>query len=215
VSPELQSLTATPHRHFWLKAGAATISALAGYLLVIRPWQLRWGATDAEVSRPMPGDEIVKHPSFKATRAITVNAPPQAIYPWIVQIGLGRAGWYSYDWIDNLGRPSATRILSELQHVAVGDLIPISPDGKQGFYVREFERNRWMLWSNELATWCWGLYPIDHRRTRLITRVHVRYDWRSPSIIFNLMLDAGDIVMMRKCMLGIKQRAEALLLMND
>lgn len=198
----------SPMFRAWLGLGAG----LAAYLLVIRPWQLRWGATGEEVARPMPGDDIVNHPTFNATRAVAVNAPPAAIWPWIVQIGIKRAGWYSYDWIDNLGRPSATRIIPELQQVQVGDLVPISPDGNFGFWVKDFEPNRWMLWWDKQgdATWLWGLYPIDGARTRLITRVRIRYNWLSPLILFNLLLDVGDIVMMRKCMLGIKERAEAL-----
>jgi hypothetical protein len=84
------------------------------YLQLLRPWQLRWGATDDELRRAMPGDELVTRPSFNATRAVTVQAQPSVIWPWIVQIGFGRAGWYSYDLLDNLGRPSARRIIAEL-----------------------------------------------------------------------------------------------------
>jgi hypothetical protein len=98
---------------------------LGVYLRVIRPWQLRWGATDDEVRRVMPGDEIVARPTFNGTRAVTVAAPPSLIWPWIVQIGFSRAGWYSYDLLDNVGRPSATRIIPELQHLQPGDVVPI------------------------------------------------------------------------------------------
>lgn len=187
-------------------------AALSAYLLLIRPWQLRWGATDDEVARPMPGDDIVERPTFNATRAVTVDAAPEAIWPWLVQIGIKRAGWYSYDWIDNLGRPSAERIIPELQRLEVGDLIPLSPDGRQGFWVKDLEPNRWMLWWDKKGsvTWLWALSPLDDRRTRLITRVRMHYNWLSPSILFALVLDVGDIVMMRKCLLGIKRRAEAL-----
>ena len=199
----------------WARAlGVASAGALglAAYLLWLRPWQLRWGATDEEVMRSMPGDDLVEGPHFNATRAVTVHARPERIWPWIVQIGLNRAGWYSYDWLDNLGRPSAWRILPELQSVQVGDLIPIFAE--MGFYVKAFEPERWMLWEGTArkddVSWCWGLYPLDEKRTRLVTRVRMRYDWLSPSLIFNLILDVGDIVMMRRCMLGIKERAERL-----
>ena len=153
----------------------------------------------------------MKRPTFNATRAVTVWARPEAIWSWIVQIGLKRAGWYSYDWIDNLGKPSATRIIPEFQRLEVGDLIPVSPDGKHGFWVKAFEPNRWMLWWDKKGsvTWLWGLYPLDEAHTRLITRVRMCYHWLSPWIFFDLLLDVGDIVMMRKCMLGIKLRAEA------
>jgi len=180
------------------------------YLRFIRPWQLRWGATDEEVARAMPGDGVVKQPTFNATRAVTIQARPEEIWPWLVQIGITRAGWYSYDWLDNLGHHSAERIIPEWQHVAVGDLIPISPDGKAGMRVKAFEPNQWMLrWDNKGdVTWYWGLYPQDDSQTRLITRVRSSYRWTKPSILFSLLVAFTDIVMMRKCMLGIKQRAE-------
>jgi hypothetical protein len=82
-----------------------------------RHWHLRWEATDAEVVSAMPGDEIVPEPSFTTTRAITIAAPPEEVWPWIVQIGTGRAGFYSYDLLDNAAHPSADRILPEFQPV--------------------------------------------------------------------------------------------------
>lgn len=187
----------------------ATVAIII-YMLWIRPWQLCWGATNEEIARYMPGDEIVKKTTFNATRAITIQARPEQIWPWLVQIGHKRAGWYSYDWVDNLGRPSAERIIPDLQNLKVGDLIPISPDVKMGFWVKALEPNRWMLWWDKVGdtTWLWGLYPLDENRTRLITRVRMQYNWLSPMILFDLALDIGDIVMMRKCMLGIKWRAE-------
>jgi hypothetical protein len=185
-------------------------TATAAYLRFIRPWQLRWGATDEEVARAMPGDDVVKNPTFNATRAVTILARPEEVWPWLVQIGITRAGWYSYDWLDNLGHHSAERIIPEWQHVAVGDLIPMSPDGKAGQWVKAFETNQWMLWWDNKGdvTWYWGLYPQDESHTRLITRVRMHYHWLSPAILFSLLVEFTDIVMMRKCMLGIKQRAE-------
>jgi hypothetical protein len=192
--------------------GLAALGAvsLGVYLRFIRPWHLRWGATDEEVRRAMPGDDVVKHSTFNATRVVTIQARPEEIWPWLVQIGCKRAGWYSYDWIDNLGKPSAQHIIPELQHVAVGDMIPFSPDGKQGMWVKTFEANRWMLWWDNKgdATWLWGLSPQDESYTRLITRNRVRYTWGLPWVLYYLLQDVGDIFMMRKCMLGIKQRAE-------
>ena len=192
--------------------GVATAigATTAAYLLFIRPWQLRWGATDEEVERPMPGDEVVEDPTFNATRAVTIKARPEEIWPWIVQIGVNRAGWYSYDLLDNLGRPSARRILPQFQNPKAGDVIPMSPDGTQGPYVKDFEQNRWMLWWDQKGgmSWCWGLYPVDEAHTRLITRVRLHYDWRSPEILFHMLIEFTDVVMMRKSMLGIKERAE-------
>lgn len=182
------------------------------YLKRLRPWQLRWGATDEDIKRAMVGDEIVDQPSFNATRAVTIQASAAQIYPWIVQMGVTRAGWYSYDLLDNLGRPSAESILPEHQKSQVGDLIPLSPDGKQGMWVKEFQQNQSMVWWDPKgdSSWVWGIYPAGETATRLVTRVRVKYHLFSPAIFFNLLIEFGDIVMMRKCLLGIKRRAEAM-----
>jgi len=182
------------------------------YRTFLRPWQLRWGATDDEIKRPMPGDEIVRQPSFNATRAVTIHAPAAQIYPWIVQMGVTRAGWYSYDLLDNLGRPSAEVLLPEQQNRHIGDVIPLSPDGKQGLYVKDFRKNEWMLWWDQKGdtSWVWGIYSEGEADMRLVTRIRVKYRLFSPAIFFNLLVEFGDLVMMRKCMLGIKRRAEAL-----
>jgi len=191
-------------------AAAAGMIALAAYFRWIRPWHLRWGATDEEVARTLPGDEMVKRPSFNATRSVTIRAQPEEIWPWLVQVGCKRAGWYSYDWIDNLGAPSAERIIPALQNLKVGDTVPMSPDGKQGFTVERIDPNRFMLWASKdnTATWAWGLYGSGQGRTRLVTRVRLRYRWLPPWTVFNLLFDPGDFVMMRKMLLGLKRRAE-------
>ena len=188
------------------------ICILFGYLKIVRPWQLRWGASDEENVRSMPGDEIVSQPSFNATRAVTIHASPENIYPWIVQIGLNRAGWYSYDVLDNLARKSAETILPEFQNIQIGDLIPMSPDGKQGIWVKEFSQNEWMLWWDKIGdtTWVWEIYPEGENSCRLVTRVRTKYRWLSLSAIFNLIIEFFDLPMMRKSMLGIKKRAESM-----
>lgn len=182
------------------------------YLALVRPWQLRWGATDDEIKRSISGDDIVLKPSFNATRAVTINASAENIYPWIVQMGVTRAGWYSIDLLDNLARPSAEIILAEHQNVQVGDIIPMSPDGKQGMQVKSFSKNKWMLWWDKIgdSSWAWEIYPEGEAHSRLVTRVRVKYRLFSPAIAFNLLVEFFDILMMRKCMLGIKRRAEKL-----
>nr|MBA3872962.1 hypothetical protein [Anaerolineae bacterium] len=134
------------------------------------------------------------------------------IFPWIMQIGVTHAGWYSIDLLDNLGKPSAEVILPEFQHPQIGNIIPMSPDGKNGMIIKNFLPDQWMLWGNKTddMTWVWGLYPIDENHTRLITRVRLKYHWLSPSIIFELLVEFTDIIMMRKCMFGIQRRAERL-----
>lgn len=205
------------------------------YLLFVRPWQLRWGATDEEASQAMPGDDQVKQPRYISTRAITIKAPAADVWPWLVQIGTGRAGWYSYDWLENLlpesargsGIINAERIIPELQHLEVGDSVPLSPT--TGFTVVEIEPTRALalhatmdlltglpVESNTLkrgtyldGSWTFVLRPLDEGTTRLIARV--RYDYQPRlwgALIALLLLEPAHFVMERKMLLGIKQRAE-------
>jgi len=167
---------------------------------VIRPWQHTWGATSAEATRAMPGDELVASPDLNATRAVTVNAEPAAIWPWLLQLGYKRGGFYSYDYLDNEGIPSARTILTEYQDTKAGDRIPI---GDGASMVLQFEEGPWG--GN---TWVFCLYPQPDGTTRLITRLRVRYQHGFPDILPWLMLDTGEIVMMRRCLLGIRERAE-------
>ena len=178
-------------------------------IFVYRPWAINWGASDDEINRSMPGDEMVQNPTFNATRVVTIKAQPEEIWPWIVQYGYKRAGMYCYDWFDNDGVPSAERIVPEYQNLKVGDLIPLS--AVMYVKVTELDPNRSMLWvfpegsgpwTN--STWAWELYREDAQHTRLLTRLRVRTD----NAISRIMLDFFEIVMMRKSMLGIKQRAE-------
>src|SRR5215213_10172621 len=94
-------------------------------------------ASDDERRRRLPGDELVPHPKWTITHAITINTPPEAVWPWVVQMGSGRARWYAYDHIDNAGVPSARQIIPELQHLAVGDVLPALPGAKDAFIVSE------------------------------------------------------------------------------
>lgn len=185
----------------------------SGFFRLYRPWQLRWGATPEEVGRGMPGDEVVPAPTFNATRAVTVEATPEAIWPWIVQIGFGRAGWYTYDLLDNMGRRSAEELIPELQHIEVGDLVPMGPGEDAGMRVKEIETGRWIVWwdKNHLTTWTWLLDPMPTGGTRLVTRVRSRSSWRHPTTaVWLLLFEVADFPLMRKCLLGIKRRAETL-----
>lgn len=194
-----------------LASGAAAAGA-AAFVGWYRPWHMRWGATEEEIAEAMPGDELLPVAEFHPTRAITIAARPDEIWPWIVQIGFNRAGFYAYDLLDNLAKPSAERIIPELQDPQVGDWIPMSPttNDMTAFRVKAFEPNRWMLWSKPDSTWCWSLRPIDDERTRLVCRIKVKYEWQKPTVILSLfLLELGDFFMNRRELLGIKRRAEA------
>src|ERR1700719_4735472 len=192
---------------------AAVVVVAVAFFGLYRPWHLTWRATSEDLARSMPGDEIVNRPIFKATRVVSIDARPEDIWPWIVQIGFGRAGWYSYDLFDNLGRHSSERIVPELQHLEVGDLVPLGPGEGSGMFVKEFVLNRSMLWwtgKDGQTTWAWGLYPTSGGATRLVTRVRAPFSWREPvSAVWLLLSEVADFPMMRKCLLGIKRRAEA------
>jgi hypothetical protein len=121
-----------------LTAGAA-VSAVAGYELAWKPWRRQWDATDEEAARTLPGDDLIADPEFLQTMAVTVDAPPAAIWPWLLQMGYGRGGWYSYDAIDMLGH-SSREIRPELQDLKVGDVVPFAPG--IGFRVEVVEPER-------------------------------------------------------------------------
>jgi hypothetical protein len=196
------------------RSGADVLVASPRFLTapLYRRRHLRWGATDAEVVSTMPGDEIVPDSSFTATRALTIDAPPAQVWPWIVQIGTGRAGFYSYDLFDNGARPSADRILPELQDTQVGDWMPMFSKVNEttAFRVKAFQRNQWLLWAKPHSTWSWTLTPLEGGRTRLVTRLKAKYDWRSPglALLTVIIFELGDFPMMRKLLLGVKSRAE-------
>jgi hypothetical protein len=194
-----------------LAAAAAALTATVVYLRLFRPWQLRWGATAAEVERPLPGDEVVPNPTFNATRAITIAARPDQIWPWLLQVGVKRAGWYSYDRLDNFGLPSAREIIPAFQRVAIGDVVAMSPDGLQGIHVLALDLPRSMMWGTlPDTTWLWVCDPQADGTTRLITRIRKRYRWLSPSIAFSLLIEFADIWMIRRMLLNLRERAEAL-----
>ena len=184
-----------------------SILAIILYWSVYRPWARTWGSTDEEIDRPMPGDEIVSSPIFDATRAVTIAATREEIWPWLVQMGYLRAGFYSWDQLDNDGIPSAERIIPELQELRLGDMMPLSHDAQAKVEVLERSRHLLLVFEGDTeATWAWGLYETTADSTRLVTRLRVG----TGGIRSRLVLDAFEIIMMRKCLLGIKRRAESL-----
>jgi len=179
---------------------------------VYRRWHLAWGATKAEAQGVMPGDDILGRSHFTATRAITIGAPPAAVWPWLVQVGFNRAGFYSYDLLDNLGRPSAKQLLPEFQEVTVGDLAaPMAspPNEKNSFIVASLDRPHRLVWSKPDSTWSWLLTQQADGGTSLVTRLKSRYDANGFLPVTLLLMEVGDFPMMRRMLLGLRSRAEA------
>jgi hypothetical protein len=191
-----------------------TIAAL--YWFPIRRWMNQWGAAPSDLARGMAGDSLLANHTYSGTTAITVNARPEHIWPWLVQMGYRRGGLYSYDWLDRLfgylDRPSARRILPEFQHLAVGDHIPLGRG--PSWPVAVLEPNRALVLDMRNMgglDWVWqfGLYPIDETRTRLISRSRVRARALWARALTNAIEPAG-FLMTRRMLLGLKERAEAL-----
>jgi hypothetical protein len=186
------------------------------YWFPVRRWFSRWGTTDEDLTRTMAGDPIIVHPTHSATHALTVDAIPQDIWPWLMQMGYRRGGLYSYDWLDRLfgylDRPSTSRVLPEFQQLAVGDVIPLGR-GK-GFPVTTIEPFRALVLSdvNDGFQWVWqfGLYPLDERRTRLVSRGTQRCVNTVGNWLFMRVMEPAAFIMTRRMLLGLKQRAEAL-----
>jgi len=184
---------------------------LMGYLVLIRPWYMNWGATDAEIAMVLPGDTYIPPATHVSTRAVTIHATPAAIWPWIVQLGQGRGGFYSYDWLENLfaaDMQNADAIEPEWQHLALGDHVSFQRNGPYT-KVAYFEPDKVLVVE---GGWTWYLQPVDAHHTRLI----VRY----ASFPINNVLASGfyyaifepvHFVMEHGMMLGIRARAEALI----
>lgn len=200
---------------------AASAGALLpwAYLLIGRPWHLRWGATDEEVRKRLPGDKLVPRPVVEVTRAITIKASVKEIWPWMVQMGAGRGGLYSYDWLENLaglGIYSADRIVPELQDLKEGDVFPLDAPSGTGPTVAELVPERAIVLhfldqqaERSVLSWAYILDPVDEGTTRLIFRFKLDVDPRPLwSLVYALLIDIPHFVMERKMMLGIKERVE-------
>jgi hypothetical protein len=197
--------------------GAAVVAgaAAAAYPVPLRNWYLTWGARPDEVDRELPGDDLLPEPDMLSTRAVTVDAPPSAIWPWLVQMGTGRGGAYTYDWVENLlglQMHSVDRIVPELQNLALGDMLPVGPGGP-GMRVEVLEHERALVFRSVDGTWVWifALVP-ENGGTRLISRNRIAAPGASVvKRAFNrVVMEPGSLVMERRMLLGIRERAEAL-----
>ena len=205
----------------FLLAGAALLGAMVGAEFLMGPVR----AADHERIRRLPGDEFIPTAAGTLTHAVTIAGSPDGVWPWLVQMGAGsRAGWYSYDCVDNGGQPSAWRIVPELQCIAVGTVFPALPGITEGFVVLGFEQQRWLIlaWPNRdgvpSVTWAFVLEPSRDGTTRLIVRARAdeRYRFHGlPKWLSDPAVRLVHFVMQRKQLTGIAQRAESSTMMRD
>lgn len=234
--------------------GAAVAAPIGAYAMLFRPWMRRWGAEPADATRTLPGDDLVAEPTVVETRVLTMDAAPEDAWPWLVQMGYGKAGWYSYDQMDQKGH-SATEIMPEWQGLSVGDTVPTHPGG--GFVAKVLEPGHALVlyvdsaiaetWNEPAAeaaeaadaapleaatsglkvsgamlnttlprefagSWAFVIEPTDDGRARLVERLRFRFAGQN-MVAGPLALEAmgaGVFLMLRKQMLGIRERAERL-----
>ena len=175
-------------------------------------------ATPAERTEALAGDNLIPHPIGAVNHAITIHRSPHEVWPWLVQMGSGRAGWYAYDFIDNGRHASAERLLPEYQNISVGSVLPAIPGAKDVFVVAECEPDRSLVLSWRLAdgryqtTWAFVLEQPQPDQTRLIVRGRVASGYRPYGLPPWFALSTGRLahfIMQRKQLLGIARRAEA------
>jgi hypothetical protein len=164
-----------------------------------------------EAERSLPGDKLVADAKIGWTHAITIDARPAAIWPWLVQMGCRRAGWYSYDGLDNAGVPSADRILPEFQQVQVGDILPMTPTAEDRFVVRAVEPERALVLGDDVGSMSWAfvLEPVGATGTRLITRSRGAYDRLVLGLMLKVVWHPVHFGMQRRQLLNLKRLVEA------
>jgi len=169
-----------------------------------------WGATEEEIESSVIGDDLCSDATLVATRSITIAAPPEKVFPWIRQMGFGRAGWYSYDWLDNLGRKSATTIHDEWQSVFAGDKVPSGPISFTATIVeapRHFVLEIKSFGKKTPKLHFTLAYELrdDLQGTRLVTRMRSRIKLPLGSVIEKVILCPGDGIMLRRQLVTIKK----------
>lgn len=199
-------------------AGAVVGCAAAAYILLVRPWQLRWGTTGEESHATLTGDDLLPNPDLMATRAITVHAPADQVWLWVAQLGQGRGGLYSYDLLENLvgcDIHSADRIVPEWQDIEVGDQVKLAPDN--GLEVADVERGRALVLRGGVPmgpvsapydfTWAFVLREQPDGTTRLLVRERYVYVRRWAPLLVE-PIEVASLVMTQRMLRGIRDRAE-------
>ncbi|OFW54754.1 MAG: hypothetical protein A2146_01265 [Actinobacteria bacterium RBG_16_67_10] len=204
---------------------SAVIASGIVYFAFVRPKVRGWGLDPHEAELPLPGDDLIPEPSHVETRGITINAPVAKVWPWLVQMGFGRAGWYSFEMLDN--KASADSVLPEFQALKAGDVMPTHPGG--GFLVKTVEPERALVLYTDTdllrsqaersenesypeikASWAFYLQPEDGT-TRLIERFRAKTPGSGPATaVLGEIMGTGIVLMTRKQMLSIKERVERL-----
>lgn len=220
----------------WLIACAFAVAAsavlTAVYIYLVRPWHLTWGATDEEVVARLPGDELVPRPKTEATHAVTIRAPGDRVWPYLVQLGQDRAGFYSYTWLENLvgcHMRNTYRVVPEWQHLAAGDGVLFHPKMPRG-PVAVLDPGQALVIGGPLdpdtgapvaagsgdpdrcgaTAWAFVLRDLGEGRTRLVVRLRGRWPdgWRGWAVN-RLFWEPAHFVMERKMLLTLKRLAEA------
>jgi hypothetical protein len=194
--------------------GAVIAAVLAGVAIYAN---MQIHATVAERDRKLVGDELIPSPIGVFNHAITIHRSPADVWPWLAQMGAGRAGWYSYDFIDNGGCHSAERILPEFQNITVGSVFPALPGAKDVFVVAQYEPERSLVLSWRLpegryqTTWAFVLQESQPGQTRLLVRGRIASGYRPyglPQWAAVLLGRPAHFIMQRKQLLSIRDRAE-------
>jgi proline iminopeptidase len=206
----------------------ATAVTAAAWIVRARPRMLRWGATDEELRAPYPDAGIVPGGKRGATMAVTIEAPVSEVWPWLVQMGCDRAGWYSWDHLDNAGRPSAYRIHPEWQHIAPGDHLASTPSGGAWFEVAALEPEHFLGLRSSVdllgrsydpastrpryysdSLWGFQLTEPTPGRTRLVVSGYAAARPTPATAIGNLLFwEPAHWIMQTRQFRRLKQRAE-------
>ena len=210
-------------------AAAAAAGLVTAYLAVVRPRLLRAGATPGEANGPYPGDGLIPDGTRSATMAVTIDVPRSRVWPWLVQMGTDRGGWYSWDRLDNFGRTSARSIRPEWQNIAVGDHLAGTPDGSQWWEVAALDPERFLGLRMSLdlrgrpfdpvgerpryftdSLWGFELKDVAGGRTRVIVSGYwsFRPKWLQP-VLSILLLEPSHWVMQTRQFENLKRRAES------
>jgi len=210
-------------------AGAVFIGVTILLGPILRRWYRNWGAAPGEADQHLPGDEFVPHPRSELNMAITIQAPAAKVWPWFVQLGCQRGGWYSYDLLDNGGTPSTERIIPEFQHLEIGDLVAAVPNGSFGFPVAALRENESLSLAGtintatgkpgdpndpELKAYFSGdqtfvIKPLDEKTSRLLFRMRIGWNPSRMNSLVNLgVVEPISFVMGRKMLRQVKRLAE-------